>query len=338
MKQPPRVVAFGEALLRLSPPTAERLRSARELSVHVGGSEANVAVGLATLGLAARYYSRLPDGELGARVLGELRRYGVDVSYVTAGPGRLGLYFMEDAVGPRPARVTYDRVGSAFTQITEADAARALDAGLLQGAAALVTSGITLAVGEGPAAAAGRLWQAAAAAGAARVLDVNYRSRLASPAAAVGQLAPLLPLAEVVVVAQRDAELLYAGVSGLRRAAPGALLVVTRGAAGAAAYPPEGGTVEVAALPAAPQGRIGRGDAFLAGFLSKHLTGLPLERSLRYGVASASLKSTLAGDLPDLDAAEVATLAGSASEPTQTSVGAAGSGTEGATAAPDVHR
>ncbi|PYO34053.1 MAG: 2-keto-3-deoxygluconate kinase, partial [Gemmatimonadetes bacterium] len=48
------LVTFGEAMVRLSPRAGERLDDARHCDVHVGGSELNVAVGAARLGLGAR--------------------------------------------------------------------------------------------------------------------------------------------------------------------------------------------------------------------------------------------------------------------------------------------
>src|SRR5690606_36089981 len=174
---------------------------------------------------------------------------------------------------------------------------------------ALVTSGITLALGDGPRAAAAELWRAAGEAGVMRMFDVNYGSRLATPAEAALHAAPLLASAEVVVVAERDALALYCGLADVQRAAPNALLVVTRGAAGASVHGLPDGVIEQPALPSAAEGRIGRGDAFLAGFLSGHLRGRGPATALTLGVASASLKSTWAGDLPDLDLREVEALA-----------------------------
>ena len=45
------VVTFGEAMLRLSPPHFGRLEQTHSLDVEIGGSELNVAVGLARLGM-----------------------------------------------------------------------------------------------------------------------------------------------------------------------------------------------------------------------------------------------------------------------------------------------
>ena len=69
-----RVVAFGELLLRLTAPGRELLLQSGRLDVHVGGAEANVAIGLARLGHEAAMVSRLPDNALGEAAAGHLRR------------------------------------------------------------------------------------------------------------------------------------------------------------------------------------------------------------------------------------------------------------------------
>ncbi len=46
------VITFGEAMIRLSPPSFRRLEQARSLDVQVGGAELNTAVALARLGRA----------------------------------------------------------------------------------------------------------------------------------------------------------------------------------------------------------------------------------------------------------------------------------------------
>lgn len=334
----PTVVTFGEAMLRLSAPRALPLRLADELSVHVGGAEANVAAGLASLGLGARWYSAVADGELGERVLGELDRHGVDTSFVKRGPGRTGLYFFEEGVGTRPARVVYDRAGSAFTQLTGDDAERAAASGLLEGAAAFVTSGISLALGEGARGAATALWRLAGTEGALRVFDVNYRSRLAGPAEAAEQAAALLPTADLVVVAERDLSLLFGDIRALRAAAPGATVVVTQGAAGATSVAATGETIVQPALPSAEEGRLGRGDAFLAGYLAAALRGSDALGALAMGVACASLKSTLAGDLGVLDRSQAEALAEVAATTRGAGDGPAGSQPPRSAGAPDIQR
>lgn len=79
-----------------------------------GGGEANVAVSLANYGMDAQYCTVLPDNAIGDECVKELRRFGVDVSKVQRGPGRMGIYFLENGANQLPSKVVYDRAYSAI--------------------------------------------------------------------------------------------------------------------------------------------------------------------------------------------------------------------------------
>jgi ribokinase len=72
-------------------------------------------------------------------------------------------------------------------------------------------------------------------------------------------------------------------------AARGCLVIVTRGAAGAAAATPDGRVVEAAAVTADAQDTVGAGDLFTAAFIWADLLGRPLEERLNMATAYASL-------------------------------------------------
>src|SRR4051812_42478362 len=103
------LVTFGEAMLRLD--------LAPTLKAGVGGSELNVAVCAARLGLASRWVSRLPDNALGRMIAARAREQGVDAHVEWTTDGRVGLYFVELDTAPRARNVLYDRAGSAFSRI-----------------------------------------------------------------------------------------------------------------------------------------------------------------------------------------------------------------------------
>ncbi len=65
------------------------------LSLHVGGAEANVAIGLSNLGHACRMVSRVADNALGRGAVAAIRGQGVDCSGVSSAAGRMGLYFLQ---------------------------------------------------------------------------------------------------------------------------------------------------------------------------------------------------------------------------------------------------
>lgn len=170
-----RVVGFGELLLRLTAPGRGLLMQSGRFDVHVGGAEANVAVALARLGHDTAMVSRVPDNALGEAAAGYLRRYGVDASHVSKGPGRMGLYFLSVGAGLRASEIVYDREGSSFASAGSGD----FDWDqALAGADLLHLSGITPALGPRSAEVAIAAAEAAAAKRVPISFDGNYRAQL----------------------------------------------------------------------------------------------------------------------------------------------------------------
>ena len=109
-----KIVTFGELLLRFSKPGQLRLTQGDLFTCKYGGSEANVAVSLATQGENVTYITRLPDTPVGHAGAMNLAQLGVDTSCVLYGGQRIGTYYFEPAAGMRAAKVIYDRSGSAY--------------------------------------------------------------------------------------------------------------------------------------------------------------------------------------------------------------------------------
>lgn len=297
------VITLGETMLRLTPPDFERLEQAHTLQVHVGGSESNVAVGLARLGLRAVWLSRLTSTPHGQMIASALRGQGVDVSRVIwTDQDRTGLYFFEEGRAPRDSRVFYDREGSAFSRIQPEDLPADLFAP--NHARLLHLTGITPALSSTAAATARAALDKAQAAGWRVSFDLNYRATLWKVEAAREGCAPFLQAADLIFIAQRDMQLFYGTLEALRRLNPRALIVVTLGAEGAMASSPTGETWQQSAFPVEAVSRIGGGDAFVAGFLYGYLNDSDLPRALRWGAAAAALKYSLPGDMPLIERAE----------------------------------
>jgi 2-dehydro-3-deoxygluconokinase len=116
-----RYITFGEIMLRLKPPGMEVLFQSPLLEATFGGGEANVAVGLARLGLDVAFVSAIPNNEIGEGCIGELRRQGIDTSLMVRKGERLGIYFMEPGANQRPSKVIYDRSHSAIAEASLGD-------------------------------------------------------------------------------------------------------------------------------------------------------------------------------------------------------------------------
>ena len=99
----PKVVTFGEIMLRLSPPGFERFLQSPVLGATFGGGEANVAASLAHFGLTSRYVTRLPKHAIGESALRALRAEGIDTTHVLRGGDRVGIYFAESGASQRAA-------------------------------------------------------------------------------------------------------------------------------------------------------------------------------------------------------------------------------------------
>ena len=111
---------IGEIMLRLSPPNYEKIRMASSFEASYGGSEANIALALANMGVDSTFFSVVPNNSLGT-------------------------YYLETGYGIRASKVTYDRKHSA---ITEYDFDQVDMNELLEGYDWLHLSGITPALGQ----------------------------------------------------------------------------------------------------------------------------------------------------------------------------------------------
>lgn len=170
-----KIVTFGELLLRFSKPDHLRLTQGDVFTSKYGGSEANVAVSLATLGEDVTYITRLPDtpvGHGGAMCLAQL---GVDTSHILYGGLRIGTYYFEPAAGMRAAKVIYDRSNSAYYDLKPGMIPWRE---ILRGADIFQVSGITAAISQQAADATFEALDIAEEMGITISFDINYRKNL----------------------------------------------------------------------------------------------------------------------------------------------------------------
>ena len=111
-----RIVTFGEIMLRLKSPGAERLLQSPILEATFGGGEANVSVSLGQFGLNVAFVTVLPKNPIGEMCVSFLKGKGVDTSMIIRSDGRMGLYFFESGANQRPSKVVYDRTHSVIME------------------------------------------------------------------------------------------------------------------------------------------------------------------------------------------------------------------------------
>ena len=284
------------------------LEDVSSFAKYLGGSSANIAFGVARLGLRAAMVSRVGDEQMGRFLTGTLAREGCDVSQVQVDPQRLtGLVLLG----------LKDRDTFPLLFYRENCADMALDAEQIDGqfiadCRALLITGTHL---SAPAvrAASTRALEHAARHQVLRVLDIDYRpvlwgltkrgegaNRFVASAAVTAQLQAMLPHFDLLIGTEE--EFLIAGgvpgdlLSSLRavRAVTPAALVVKLGAAGCCfiqgpipdrlsdAEIAQGERVEVMNV-------LGAGDAFAAGLMAGFLRGEPFAQAARLANACGAL-------------------------------------------------
>lgn len=304
------LVGLGEVMLRLAARPPQRLEQAADLDVQIGGTEANVAAACARLGLRTAVISVLPSEHAwGDRTVRELTGHGVDCVGVLRRPGqRMGLYFIEYGMAPRPVRILYDRRDSAFSRLVPED----VDWALVRGARLVHLTGVTAALGSNLRDVVRRAISEAGGAGVPVSFDVNYRSRLWSPKEARDFLAEILPRVRYLFIGADDAATVFElegsperVLEGLHGLAPAATIALTLGEAGAAVLTAGGIHRPSRRYVVSVVDRVGAGDAFAAGFLWATLIGRDAQQAVDAATALAALKCTIWGDVPIVSRAEL---------------------------------
>jgi 2-dehydro-3-deoxygluconokinase len=293
--KPPYLVTVGETLATLSASLPGPLSLGAGLRLGLAGAESNVAVGVSRLGGSATWISRVSDDELGDLVLRELRAEGV-TTVVARDPAPTSLLLKERRTATH-SRTRYYRTHTAGSRLTPDD----IPEDIVAGAAVLHVTGITPALGEGPAAAVTRAVDIAADAGVTISLDVNFRSLLWSEAEARPVMEPLLCRSDLVFAGLHEAALVVPGADGPEELAQGicalgpAGTVIKLGADGAYALL-DGTPHRQPAIPVRVHDSVGAGDAFAAGYLAELLAGEPPERRLRTAALLGAFAVSTAGD------------------------------------------
>ena len=334
----PRVISFGEIMLRLSTPGYLRFSQARQFDATFGGGEANVAVSLANFGIDASFVTRLPDNDIARACLRDLRSYGVDTSHCITGGDRLGIYFLETGAVARPSKVVYDRAGSSIATIGPG----MIDwEKVFEGAGWFHWTGITPAISQGAADVCLEAVRAAGRLGLTVSCDLNYRKNLWKYGKEASEVMPaLVEGCDVILGNEEDAEKIFgikpegfdasatAGTidQGRFRSVAEQLMarfprarkvvITLRGSINANHNTWGGVLFDGETLYESPRydithivDRVGGGDSFMGGLIYGLLTYPDdSQRALDFAAAASCLKHTVFGDFNQVTVAEVENL------------------------------
>ncbi len=295
MNAAPYVLTFGETMALMRTDQVGPLAHASTLSLGIGGSESNLAIGLQRLGVQAVWCGRVGADSLGNLVEREIRAEGVDVRIAVDPSAPTGLMIKERRT-PASQRVSYYRAGSAGSRITPDD----IDEQLISGAALLHVSGITPALSP-QAEATVRYAVATARAHHVRVsFDLNYRGNLWSAEDARRVYRDIIPLADIVFAGDEEAAIAVGAAEpeelARRIAALGpSQTVIKLGADGALALIQD--TIfRQSAVTVDAVDTVGAGDAFVAGYLAEFITGRGPQERLNTAATTGAFACLVPGD------------------------------------------
>lgn len=260
----------------------------RRFSRYLGGSSANMAVGLSRLGVQVGIVSCLGTDSLSEFLLDFLAAEKVDTRHVQRAPGYLPSLCLTEVSPPDRFPQVFYRHGAVDSML------RITDDGLnyLGGGSMFITNGTSLCASPSRESTYLAL-ERAKISGSRVVFDVDYRSMSWQSAAAAGHAVRLaLPFIDVLIGNQLELQLvagkddLQGATEALRERVP--MLVSKLGDQGTRVWqrgesvflPPY--TVEVVST-------IGAGDGFASGFLYGLLAGKSLIDCLHYGNAAAAI-------------------------------------------------
>ena len=322
-----KIVAFGEIMLRLTPPDYTTISQARNFVANYGGGEANVLVSLSHLGHETEFLTKLPQNQLGDSAIKHLKSHGVNVDHIVRGSSNIGMYFIETGFGGRPSKVIYNRKHSAVTRISDKEVD--FDE-IFKNAKWFHLSGISLALGHNVRTFAYKCLQYCKKYNVTVSFDFNYRSKLWTIEEAKPHFKKVIPFVDVLFANHFDIhdildveldfetnDLIEKKISLSRKlinqtkvkyifGTDRIVHTATDNSLSSYCIDSHGNYQSVGPIRFSIYDRIGGGDAFASGVIHGLINDFSNPRyALKFGLATSILKHTLYGDVSTLSSAEV---------------------------------
>jgi len=277
-----------------------------------GGSEANVAAGLANFGMEVAHVTAFPEHDLGEAAKSNLRKNGIDTTYVKFLPGRLGVYFLEQGSGLRSSKIVYDRANSSFSNYDGSDENWEE---VLKEFDWVHWSGITPALSQESADLTRRILEAANKSAIPVSGDLNYRSNLWKYGKRPDEIMPpLMELTTHIIGGARDfnqclnhsfhasEEVITFAFEHYQNLQ---MIINTQRIVHSASHNTLSANVYTKNSSISTNSieiqniidRVGTGDAFASGLVFGLINGKSIQESLDFGLGAAVLKHSIPGDV-----------------------------------------
>jgi 5-dehydro-2-deoxygluconokinase len=301
------MVLLGRAAIDLNPEDYYKpLSKSATFKKYLGGSPANIAVGLSRLGKKCGFFTRVSDDQFGDFVIETFESEGVDVSRIrrcTNGE-KLGLTFTE-ILSPEESSILMYRNQASDLSLSVED----IDAGYIEGAKCLLISGTALAQSPSREAALKAMilakWSSTPI-----IFDIDYRAYNWKNFDELGIYCSLAASEASIILGSREEydlteRMLCPGMDDAASAAfwhskKARLVVIKHGKAGSTAYTNDGNKYSIKPFPVKMLKGFGGGDGYASAFLYGILNGMEIIDCLELGSASASLLVASHGCAPNM--------------------------------------
>lgn len=277
---------------------------------YLGGSPANIAVGLARMGRRVSFIGKVSDDAFGDFILDFFRNEGIAVDHVfRAGYHTpIGLTFTE-MLSPESSSILMVREGAADLMLNTDD----IDMNLIASSRILLISGTALSRSPSREAALKAL-AFARRVGTPVVFDADYRPYGWTNDDEIAVYMSMVAERSDVILGSREEFDRMERLLGLDGTGEGSaeywrsrgarVVIIKHGKDGSRAYTEEG-IFSVRPFPVTQLKGFGGGDGYASAFLNGLLEGLPMEESLEMASASAAMlvaSHACSQDMPDMNA------------------------------------
>ena len=323
----PKIVTFGEILLRLSTPGFQKIAQAESFDCTFGGTEMNVGAALVNFGFDVTHVGVFPENHIGKKAKAFIRKLGISDENIHLKGQRMGLFFLETGAVSRASQIVYDRADSAFVNL---DPSWFDWEEILKDADWFHWCGITPAVGEKPAIALLDALKVAKKLGIKVSSDIYYRSNLWNYGKTPQDILPeLASYSNVILASRKNIEEIFGIISNEEKGKFQDTAKKLMGRYSSIEKIIDTERIQISASHNRMNARmwngleylktsnldithivdrVGTGDAFLGGFIYGQLTYKDDLKSLEFGNAASALKHTIHGDQNLVDIAEVENL------------------------------
>ena len=261
----------------------------------VGGSPANIAVGVTRHGLKAGFFAKVSDDQFGEFVVDYFNEQGIDTSHISkcTNGEKLGLTFTE-MLSPKESSILMYRNCIADLQLSVDD----IDEEYIKQTKAILISGTALA--ESPSReAAIKAVMLAKKNNTKVIFDIDYREYNWKNSDEISIYYSIVAKEADIIMGSREEFDLTEGIVGVKDSDPesakywqsfgAAICVIKHGKEGSTAYTNDGKFYSIKPFPAVKLKGFGGGDGYGSSFLYSLLQGKEIIECLEFGSASASI-------------------------------------------------